>query len=78
MKRIVKNMSHLLTVRESTGISVDKEGTCMSVETITDDIFKEMDFNNDGLISQEEFVNGILSNKKLSTMLTLKIIAVFE
>merc|ERR1712025_1326958 len=40
-------------------------------------VFKEMDENNDGVISQEEFVEANLALKKFSTMLTLKVIEIF-
>jgi len=36
-----------------------------------------MDENHDGKISQAEFVEACLAQKKFSTMLTLKIIDVF-
>jgi len=39
--------------------------------------FKEMDENHDGKISQLEFVEACMTQKKFSTMLTLKIIDVF-
>ena len=46
-------------------------------ETLATGIFKEMDTNNDGEISEEEFIQACLSQKKMSKKLTLKIIDLF-
>ena len=46
-------------------------------ETLAETIFKEMDTNNDGEISEEEFIKACLSQKKMSKKLTLKIIDIF-
>jgi len=40
-------------------------------------VFSEMDENEDGEISPDEFVEACLAKKKISTMLTLKIIDIF-
>merc|ERR1712129_404992 len=40
-------------------------------------VFSEMDENEDGVISPDEFVEACLAKKKISTMLTLKIIDIF-
>ena len=37
-------------------------------------VFSEMDEDRDGLITPEEFVEACLAQKKISTMLTLRII----
>ena len=39
--------------------------------------FNEMDENHDGAVSQSEFIEACMAQKKFSTMLTLKIIDVF-
>ena len=39
--------------------------------------FHEMDENHDGAVSQSEFIEACMAQKKFSTMLTLKIIDVF-
>merc|ERR1712002_1198847 len=44
---------------------------------LVNSVFNEMDENKDGLISQEEFVEANLAQKKCSTMLTLKVIEIF-
>ena len=36
-----------------------------------------MDDNEDGLVSEDEFITACLSHKKVSTTLTLKIVDVF-
>merc|ERR1712051_1143388 len=48
-----------------------------SQEVLVKTAFKEMDENHDGKISQLEFVEACMTQKKFSTMLTLKIIDVF-
>merc|ERR1712215_392758 len=44
---------------------------------LVNSVFNEMDENKDGLISQEEFVDANLAQKKCSTRLTLKVIEIF-
>ena len=39
--------------------------------------FKEMDANDDGKITQEEFVAACMGQEKISSMLALRIIDVF-
>ena len=39
--------------------------------------FQEMDENKDGQITEEEFIDACMTQKKFSTILTLKIIDVF-
>ena len=41
-------------------------------QDICDDIFARMDTNKDGVLSQEEFVTGCLSDKRLYRMLAVK------
>merc|ERR1711992_427740 len=48
-----------------------------SQEVLVKTAFNEMDENHDGKISQSEFVEACMAQKKFSTMLTLKIIDVF-
>merc|ERR1712236_64297 len=64
MKRIVKD---LLTIEKD---NVNKE-------TVATSAFSEMDENEDGEVSQEEFPNPLLSSRKFSTMLALKVIDIF-
>ena len=44
---------------------------------VVNSVFKEMDDNNDGFISPEEFVEANLAQRKCSTMLTLRVIEIF-
>eukprot|EP00092_Neocalanus_flemingeri_P031561 GFUD01034272.1.p1 GENE.GFUD01034272.1~~GFUD01034272.1.p1 ORF type:complete len:222 (+),score=69.50 GFUD01034272.1:170-835(+) len=67
MNRIVKD---LLKVDNGNENNMNKEALARSA-------FNEMDENEDGEISQEEFTNACLAQKKFSTMLTLKIIDIF-
>lgn len=48
-----------------------------SQEVLVKTAFNEMDENHDGQISQLEFIEACMAQKKFSTMLTLKIIDVF-
>merc|ERR1712025_1258392 len=48
-----------------------------SQEVLVKTAFNEMDENHDGKISQLEFIEARMAQKKFSTMLTLKIIDVF-
>eukprot|EP00092_Neocalanus_flemingeri_P024744 GFUD01026833.1.p1 GENE.GFUD01026833.1~~GFUD01026833.1.p1 ORF type:complete len:214 (-),score=51.50 GFUD01026833.1:99-740(-) len=44
---------------------------------LVNSVFNEMDENEDGEISPEEFIEACMAQKKISTMLTLKIIDIF-
>jgi len=46
-------------------------------DLIVEKAFIEMDVNGDGMVTIEEFIKACLSQKKFSTMLTLKLINVF-
>jgi len=68
LQKIVRDL--FLLINES---NADKA----SQETVVKSAFNEMDENHDGKISQSEFVEACMAQKKFSTMLTLKIIDVF-
>jgi len=68
MKRIVNDLSKLID---------EKDVENASKEILVQSAFSEMDEDGDGEISQEEFIKACLSQKKFSTMLTLKIIDIF-
>ena len=68
MKRIVNDLFKLIDEN-------DVENA--SKEILVQSAFTEMDEDGDGEISQEEFIKACLSQKKFSTMLTLKIIDIF-
>lgn len=74
LKRIVKDLYSLFTVKEHEE-SLDPESA--SEEVVAQLAFNEMDKNNDGKVTKEEFVKACLSQEKFSTMLALKIIDVF-
>eukprot|EP00091_Calanus_sinicus_P015248 TRINITY_DN33306_c0_g1_i1.p1 TRINITY_DN33306_c0_g1~~TRINITY_DN33306_c0_g1_i1.p1 ORF type:complete len:106 (-),score=45.24 TRINITY_DN33306_c0_g1_i1:39-356(-) len=67
LKRIVKDLFHLFNDQQSDA----------NQETFVKSAFSEMDEDADGEVSQEEFIKACLSQKKFSTMLTLKIINIF-
>ena len=51
--------------------------TCLDMEDIAQEAFREMDVNEDSRISLDEFVNACLSNKKCSSALTMKVVNLF-
>ena len=67
-KRVTRDM-FLLTNEKEVDTSIQ--------ELMAEKAFIEMDSNEDGKVTLEEFVKACLSQKKFSTMLTLKIIEVF-
>ena len=66
MKKIVKEIFHMLSSTE-----LDKKD-------IIESAFREMDANNDGRVSEEEFVSAIMSHEKVASMLALKVVQVFD
>jgi len=68
LQRIVKDLFHLIN---------EKNADEASQELLAQRAFNEMDENNDGQVSQDEFIEACMTQKKFSTMLTLKIIDVF-
>merc|ERR1739846_212624 len=68
LQKIVRDL--FLLINES---NADKA----SQEVLVKSAFNEMDENHDGKISQSEFVEACMAQRKFSTMLTLKIIDVF-
>ena len=68
MKRIVNDLFKLID---------EKDAENASKEILVQSAFTEMDEDGDGEISQDEFIKACLSQKKFSTMLTLKIIDIF-
>lgn len=68
LKRIVKDLFHLINESNADQASQD---------VLAQTAFSEMDENNDGQITQEEFIEACMAQKKFSTMLTLRIIDIF-
>jgi len=68
LKRIVKDLFHLIN---------EKDADLASHEIMANTAFIEMDENNDGQVSEEEFIKACMRQKKFSTMLTLRIIDIF-
>ena len=69
MKRSIKALSCLLT---------DEERGSHSPKELAKFLFDEMDENKDKAISLEEFIKAIDSDKKLSSLFTLKIVEIIE
>jgi len=69
MDRIVKALFHLLSKEDNPQHE--------SESAISKMAFKEMDENDDGRISEAEFVKACLSQEKISSMLALKLVDVF-
>ena len=67
-KRVIRDM-FLLTNEREVDSSIQ--------ELLAEKAFIEMDSDSDGKVTLEEFIKACLSQKKFSTMLTLKIIDVF-
>merc|ERR1711962_1025754 len=68
LQKIVRDL--FLLINET---NADKASQELLVKTA----FHEMDENHDGAITQSEFIEACMAQKKFSTMLTLKIIDVF-
>merc|ERR1711953_1452016 len=68
LQRIVKDLFHLIN---------EKNADLASQEVLAESAFQEMDENHDGQVSEEEFIEACMTQKKFSTILTLKIIDVF-
>jgi len=68
LQRIVKDLFHLIN---------EKNADLASQEVLAESAFQEMDENQDGQITQDEFIEACMTQKKFSTILTLKIIDVF-
>jgi len=68
LQRIVKDLFHLIN---------EENADEASQELLAQSAFNEMDENHDGQVSEEEFIEACMNQKKFSTMLTLKIIDVF-
>merc|ERR1739838_280194 len=68
LQRIVKDLFHLIN---------EENADEASQELLAQSAFNEMDENHYGQVSEEEFIEACMNQKKFSTMLTLKIIDVF-
>merc|ERR1711935_210881 len=68
MRKIVSDLFHL--------INISTKDT-RSEEDVADSAFKEMDENQDGEVTQDEFIKACLCQKKFSSMLALKIVNIF-
>ena len=69
MKKFVKDIQALLTPSDLESISENN-----LVKTITKQAFSEMDRDNDGKVTEDEFVAATLAHEKVAKLLTMKII----
>jgi len=69
MKKFVKDIQSLLTPSDLENISEHN-----LVKAITKQAFSEMDRDNDGRVTEDEFVSATLGHEKVATLLTMKIV----
>ena len=70
LKKVVKDIFKLLS-------DGDKEA-CKDKASMTLSAFEEMDANKDGEVTEAEFLNAIKSNEKMTSLLTLKVVEIFD
>ena len=70
LKKVVKDIFKLLS-------DGDKEA-CRDKANMTLAAFAEMDENKDGEVTEAEFLNAIKSNEKMTSLLTLKVVEIFD
>lgn len=68
-KKVVKDLYLLLESHQQLDSSIQ--------DLLVEKAFIEMDIDADGKVTSDEFIKACLSQKKFSTMLTLKLIKVF-
>jgi Ca2+-binding EF-hand superfamily protein len=69
MKKFVRDIHFLFSPTELESIS-EKD--------IVGQAFNEMDKDHDGKVTEDEFVAATLAHEKMASMLTLKIVQVFD
>ena len=70
LKKVVKDIFKLLS-------DGDKEAA-KDKANMTIAAFAEMDVNKDGEVTEAEFLNAIKSNEKMTSLLTLKVVEIFD
>ena len=68
LKKVVNDIFKLLS-------DSDREA-CLDQANMTFAAFAEMDKNKDGEITEEEFLNASKSNKKMTSLLTFKLVEI--
>ena len=71
----VKEMSKL--IKDMYGLLKEEDPNIGARELIAKSAFAEMDKNEDGEVSEEEFVKACMDQEEISKMLTLKIVDIF-
>ena len=71
----IKEMQRL--VKDLYGLLKHSDPNQASKELIAKTAFSEMDQDNDGLVSMDEFVRAVLGQEQFSKMLTMNIMSIF-
>lgn len=71
MKKLIQDIYHLLDDGKPDKGNKNKKA-------LTENAMREMDADNDGRISEEEFVKAVLNQQKVAKLLTLKVVQVFD
>merc|ERR1711994_903521 len=66
LKKVINDLHQLIEVKKGA-----------SKDMIANEVFKEMDDNEDCIIDQDEFVSACLTGRRASTSLTLNIVSIF-
>ncbi|XP_023348583.1 uncharacterized protein LOC111717318, partial [Eurytemora carolleeae] len=72
-----KKKLEILLIKDMYGLLKDENAEQASQDFITKSAFAEMDQDEDGKISKDEFVNACLGQEKFSKMLALKVVDIF-
>ena len=70
LKKVVKDIFKLL--------SDDDKEAAKDKANLTLAAFAEMDANKDGEVTEAEFLAAIRSNEKMTSLLTLKVVEIFD
>merc|ERR1739838_274395 len=77
LQKICRDLFLVYAVNGDKAVINETNADKASQEVLVKTAFHEMDENHDGAVSQLEFIEACMAQKKFSTMLTLKIIDVF-
>ena len=68
-KKVITDLHNIVAINNNLDASIQ--------DLLVEKAFIEMDINDDGKVTKEEFVGACLANKRFSRMLTLKLINIF-
>ena len=75
MEKFVRDIQGLLADSDLETCGLTRKASAKK-KNITNQVFREMDTDNDGYINEDEFVKACLENGKVSKMLAMKIVDV--